>query len=208
MATNILETDSYIETADPTGTLFTDLWAFEPVVVVLTANLQTNIWTFSPTGVPGEMPVYNPSIVSAMKKVSQNMPFPQFVIGGQGGLNEDEYALFKKSDDQIFTIWRSQVYQIGKDFDIKSILFNLVNDIEIRTSITVKLYFDNERESAVAKTINANNYSNDNKLIELTPKNFDRAISGKHNFFMEFQFRGSALAPISLPIFIDLNVYE
>jgi hypothetical protein len=208
MPTNTLQTDFWEEITTPIVAINfeTDQWSFisfgTPIV-----DLETNLWTFSTTGI-NTLPVYNSSIISSIARVYQNMPFPQFVIAGQGGLNEDEFQLFKKTDTQQFTIWRSPVYNIGKDFDVMSISFNLGVDLESGTSIIPKLYFDNERDSATSTTINAVNYSNDNKLIEITSKNFDNSTHGKHNFFLEFQFTGAALAVIDLPITIDVDIQD
>lgn len=152
----------------------------------------------------GTLPTYNPSIMTAVKRVLQDLPFPQFVMAGQG--TGSLYQLFKKSDIQKFTVWRTPVYQIGKDFDVMEITFNLIRDLDVGMTIIPKIYFDNERSSTVGTIINYVNYSD--KLIKLTSKNFDNSTHGKHNFFLELQFAGDALQVVSLPINIDIEEYE
>ena len=207
MATKTISTDIWLETPDPTGTIYTDLWDFAPVVVIISATLSTDIWTFSTSGI-SNLPVYNPSLMTSVARVYQNLPFPQFVMAGQGGASEDEFQLFKKTTTQKFTMWRSLVYNIGRDFDIMSVSFNFVPDLAAGSSVTIFLYFDNEREISQGTTLNTSNYSNDNKLVTLTPQSFSNAVHGKHNFFLEFRFEGSALSVVGLPIFIEIETHE
>lgn len=159
-------------------------------------------WCFTPGCA---LPAYHPSLISSVTRVEQNLPFPQFVIGGR---NAGSYKLFKKSDIGGFNIFRTKSEQIGKDFDIMSISFNLLSDLDANTEITPALYFDDESTSVIGTTINNTNYSNDNKLITLTAKNFGNQVHGESNFFLEFRFTGSTLAVIGLPIFIDVDILD
>lgn len=189
-----------------TSTLQTDYWSegTEPIAV-----LSTDEWSFESSGTPGVLPVYSPSIVSAVVRVQQNIPFPQFVIGGQGGADEDEYGLFKKSTASYgFHIWRTPVYNIGRNFSIEHVSFYMPVDIDTDTTITPVLYFDNERDSAVGTSINDTNYSTGDRFIKLGPKNFSGDVSGKVNFFLEFQFSGTDFTAISPPIFIDVEIHD
>jgi len=151
-------------------------------------------------------PEYDPSIITSVKKISQNLPFPQYVIAGQG--TGSLYKLFKKTTTQAFTLWRSPVYNIGKDFDVMSIEFNIIGGVASNKTIVPILYFDNERDSSVGTTINTTNYPNLEQLIQLTSKNFNNSVHGKHNFFLELQFTGTALAVVSTPINIDIDILD
>lgn len=154
----------------------------------------------------GVTPTYNTSLISAISRVDQNLGFPQFIIGGRGGSTGTDYALFKKSEVYGRTIWRSEVYKIGRDFDVTRIKFNLVTDLEATTEIVPKLYFDNERSSSVGTVIDITNYTR--KFIELVAANFSGAMHGQHSFFLELQFTGSVLATVALPIFIDVDIKD
>lgn len=207
MATANLQTDLWLESPDQIGTLYTDAWLFEPVVTVLTGNLSTDEWSFTALPVAGELPEFSPSIVSAVLRVEQDLAFPRFVLGGQG--NVDNYALFKKSNTYAiaeFPIWRSPVYRINQEFDVMTITFPLHFDMTAGVRILPKLYFDDESVTSVGTEINTTNYSNANKLITLTAKNFNNKVHGEANFFLELQFLGSDLAVPGLPITIDLDV--
>lgn len=154
------------------------------------------------------LPTYASSVITAVSKVEQNLPFTKFIMAGQGGENEDEFKLFKKSTTYVFNNWRSPVYQIGKDFDIMEIKFPIHPDMTTNMSIIPVLYFDNEDSNSVGTTINSTNYPNSDRLITLTSKNFSNTVHGKQNFFLELQFQGSALAVVGLPISIDIDVEE
>ena len=156
----------------------------------------------------GILPTYNPSIITSVTKVYQNLPFPQFVLAGQG--TGSLYQLFKKTNIHNFSIYRTPVYQIGKDFDVMEITFNLIQDLDVGMNIIPKIYFDNERTTSVGTQINYINYPNTstNKLVRLSPKDFSNSVHGKHNFFVEFQFTGQVLETVSLPIFIDIETHE
>jgi hypothetical protein len=201
MPTTTLSTDYFIDSVLPTVSLETDLWDF-----TLTPHppftLSTDLWITEST--LGILPTYNPSLITTVNRVQQNLAFPQFVIGGQG--TSSQYALFKKSTSYGFYLWRTPVYLIGTDFDVLQITFPLIADLIAGVSIVPKLYLDDQTRTAVASTINLSNYPSGNKLITLTSKNFSNSTHGKSNFFLEFQILSSLLTPISLPIHITLDV--
>lgn len=182
--------------------------------ITILAEGESNVDNVSVREVLGVLPTYNPSIISALTKVQQNSEFPQFVIGGQG--TGGDYALFKKSSTYDFSVWRSPVYNIGRNFDVLEIKFAVIPAITTNITIIPVLYFDNEDSNSIGTTINLTNYpvdgaGNNQKLIKLTSKNFGTATNvthGRHNFFLELQFTGTALAVVKLPITIDLEVEE
>jgi hypothetical protein len=151
------------------------------------------------------LPSYASSVISAVSRVQQNIPVPQFVIGGR---NASTYKLFKKTTAYVFSVWRSQVFQIGKNFDVLEIKFPIHPDMTTNMSIIPVLYFDNEDSNSVGTTLNSTNYSNSDRLITLTSKNFTNTVHGRNNFFLELQFTGSALAVVGLPISIDIDVLD
>jgi len=125
-----------------------------------------------------------------------------------GGRNASSYALFKKSDTYGYAIWRSPVYNLGKNFDILSIKFAVVGGITGAKEIVPTLYFDNEYTNSIGTAITANNYTNEETLILLTSKNFTNSVSGRHNFFLELQFTGTDLCVVKLPITLEIEVHE
>lgn len=171
---------------------------------------DSNTKTYTYLADIGDLPTYNTSLVSAVAKVPQNLPFPQFVLGAR---NAGSYALFKKSTTYGFHVWRSEVYKIGREFDFVEMKFYVKPALTSNMTIIPVLYFDNEAHTAVGKTINSTNYPNGETLITLTQKNFQTVYGhtnthGKTNFFVEFQSLGTALATVILPITIDIEVND
>lgn len=154
------------------------------------------------------LPTYNPSVITSVLGIEQNLAFPRFVMGGVGGGAEDTYSLFKKSTTYSFNVWRSPVYNIGEEFDVLKIQFAVIPEMTTNMSIIPVLYFDNEDSNSVGTTINSTNYAGSEKLIKLTAKNFGNAVHGSNNFFLELQFTGSALAVVELPILIEVEVED
>lgn len=159
-------------------------------------------------GIGGSLPNYNPSIITAVKSVQQNVPFPQFVMAGRGGASGSTYKLFKKGTTYDFSIWRSPVYKIGQDFDVMGIEFPIIGGVTSNKEIIPVLRFDDERESSTGDIINTTNYPNSEKLIRLTSKNFENTVHGKSNFYLELQSIGTALAVVGLPINIDIETHD
>ena len=151
------------------------------------------------------LPTYASSLITAVSKVTQNLPAPNFVIGGR---NTSTYKLFKKSTTYAFNMWRSPVYRIGSKFDVMKIKFAITPAMTTNMSIIPVLYFDNEASNSIGATINSTNYANSERFIVLTAKNFDNAVRGQDNFFLELQFTGSALAVVKLPISIEIETIE
>lgn len=175
---------------------------YEPYPLTVHGAVVVGIYGTPPAD--GGLPTYDPSIITSVTRVYQNMPFPQFVMAGQG--TGSIYQLFKKTEEQNLAIWRTPVYQIGSDFDVMEITFNLTQDLDVGMNIIPKLYFDNERTTSVGTQINYVNITD--KTVRLNAKNFDNAVHGKHNFFLELQFTGTVLEAVALPIFIDIETHE
>ena len=152
------------------------------------------------------IPVYNSSILTSVARVPQNLPFPQYVFGGAGGAAGTTYTLFKKTTALVFSLWRSPTFEIGKDFDVLGITFNVYPTLASGMTIIPVLYFDDSASNSIGTTINSTNYSD--TFISLEAKNFGNAVHGKDNFFLELQFTGATLAVVSLPIHIALDIFD
>ena len=165
-------------------------------------TLETG-WTYQGES-GGGLPNYLPSILTAVSRVSQNLPFPQFVCGGVE--SQTGPALFKKSDTYTFSLWRSRVFQVGQYFKINAIRFSIVPELDNGMEILPVLRIDNESVASIGTLINSDNFS-ENSII-LTPDNFDNGTKGTSNFYLEFQFTGTALASILLPISIEIETED
>jgi len=154
------------------------------------------------------LPSYNTSVITAVGKVQQGIPFPKFVMGGKGGSGGTQFKLFKQGTPYTFANLRSQLYKIGKQFKITSIRIPLSTAIAANMTIIPVVYFDDSASSSTGTTINSTNYPNSEKAIYLTPDNFAFALTGKKNFFLELQITGSALVGVIFPIIIEIETED
>jgi len=141
-------------------------------------------------------------LVTALKNVQQaDYAFPRFIIGATDGTNIN---LDAKGTAYQTSVWRSRVYNIGRNFTVRGIHMRFPIAPSSNMTIVPKLFFDNESTSATGTTINSTNYTK--KYLTLGAANFGNAVSGANNFFIELTFSGTALLPVLLPIEIELDV--
>jgi len=148
------------------------------------------------------LPSYGESVITAVGKVIQNVTLPQFVFGG---INASAQRIQKITTTYSNHNWRSSVYRFDRPFDITKISFAVYPAIAANMTIIPVLYFDDENNSSIGTTINSTNYSNSEQEISLYPGNFAHKVRGEHDFFLEFQFTGTALATIGLPVRIEIE---
>ncbi len=145
---------------------------------------------------------YGTSVITAVGKVLQNTTLPQYVFGG---INASAQRLQKITTAYSFSVWRSAVYRFDRPFDVMKISFAVYPALAANMAIIPVLYFDDENNSSVGTTINSTNYANSEQEITLYPGNFAHKVRGEHDFFLELQFDGSALAVVGLPIRIEIE---
>lgn len=151
-------------------------------------------------------PIYPSSVLTTLGHIQQGLSFPIFVIGGQD--ENGTYNLQKKGTSYSFALWRSKVFNVGQPFNVRSIKIPMTNAIASNMVIRPKLYFDNESSEVAGVTIDSNNYSNSDDLVELGADSFRFNVHGSFNFSLELQFTGSALIGVSLPIEIEIETEE
>lgn len=151
------------------------------------------------------LPSYSASVITAVAKSQQNFTLPSFILGGR---NASTYTLDKITTSYTYSVWRSEMFRIGKPFDVMRIVFSVFPGVATNQTIIPVLYFDNAVSNSIGTTINTTNYTAAKTEITLGPKNFASGVRGSQNFFLEFQISGSALAVIGLPIFIDVDEYD
>lgn len=151
------------------------------------------------------LPVYKPSLISAVTRVQQGISAPSFIIGGQQHGDSETYALFKKSNSYNFNMWRSWLFEVSKPFNITSIEIPLTGPIASGFSIIPVLGFDDGQRRVIGTTISSGNYDAGERYIKLQPDDFDFDVHGENNFYVELCFFGNGLMGIALPINIELE---
>lgn len=153
-------------------------------------------------------PILSTSLITAICKAQEGLPFPKFLAGGKGGATGTSYKLFSKASTYTYNLWRSQVFTIDAPFSISLINLNFATSINVNHVITPILYFDNGASSVTGTEINSVNYPNGETSVSLTAASFNYNVHGNSNFVLELVFEGSALNAVTLPITIELETED
>jgi hypothetical protein len=114
------------------------------------------------------LPTRSASVITAIAKNQQNFTLPSFVIGGR---NASTYTLQKITTSYSFSVWRSEIYRIGKPFDVTRITIPVFPKVGTNMTIIPVLYFDNGTLVSTGTTINSTNYPSKTEIV-LTAANF------------------------------------
>lgn len=147
----------------------------------------------------------NAPVISALKGVQQaSGALPRFAVGWR---NATAYGIDRlASDTTLDSTWRSEVFSIGQPFQINQISLPLAGAVAANVSITPKVYRDDESASTTLRAINNTNYTDSERRIVYNQTQI--GVTGKNNFFLELNFAGSAVLPVSFPIVIDIELLE
>lgn len=153
-------------------------------------------------------PTTSTSVITAIAKVQEGLPFPKFLAGGMGGQGGNNYKLFSKASAYSLNIWRSALYSINGPFNVTEIVLPLSTNLNTNHIITPILYFDNGGSTITGTQIDTANYPDSPKSITLTAANFSYNVHGENNFLLQLNFTGTALIDVTLPITITLETEE
>lgn len=137
--------------------------------------------------------------VTACKYVLQgDNKIRQPIVGWKDGSSQ---GIDKVSTTYGVNVWRSQIFNIGRPFQVNRIRFLLAQPVAANMTVTPKIYTDELNTSYSLQAINNTNYPNSD--INIT-QNYKGSISakGQHSFFLELRWTGTALCTLSLPITI------
>jgi hypothetical protein len=119
-------------------------------------------------------------VVSALKFVNPSSGYP--LVGWRTDTSAsygiDRYA----TDTAHGAIFKTKVFQVGSQFNIRRIRIPLAGYVSADTVITPTVYLDDEITSQALPVINRDNYPNQDRIIDYT----DLAIGGLDNFYIGF----------------------
>ena len=140
-------------------------------------------------------------LVTSVKNVQQSsFAYPKFVAGWR---DASAFGIDASSTTYGTSVWRSQMFNIGKKFVVKRIRIPLAEAVAANMTITPKLFLDDYSSSSTTglTVINVTNYANSERTVVYTPD-----ISGNHNFCFELRWSGTALLPVLFPIEIEVEM--
>ena len=137
--------------------------------------------------------------VTACKYVSlgaTTQPILGFTDGTEKGLD-------KISTTYGTSIWRSQVFSLGKNGKVISVRLPFAQAIADNMAMTVKIYKDDGSASSTIKSISNTNESGKRDIMI-----YPQGVYFKNNFFLELTWTGSALLTIATPIILTVEYNE
>lgn len=145
-------------------------------------------------------------MVFSLKYVQQTSNVaPRLIVGWGDGSAK---GLDKLSTSATYaSVFRSDMQNIGKKFEIEEIRIPLGAAVASNMSIVPKLFFDDLSSSLALATINDTNFTDsDRKIIYKNPDLKD--ARGENNFLLEFTIAGTVELAITMPIEIVLNIFD
>lgn len=139
--------------------------------------------------------------VASVKIVQQDsLSFQKPIFGWKSG---SSYGIDKQSTTYGTSIFHAPTVQVGRKHIIRSIRLNLAQAVAANMTITATVFTDNFSGSSTGstRTINNTNYANSERVIEWK----DVDINVVNNFVLELRWSGTALAPIMLPITMEVE---
>jgi len=136
--------------------------------------------------------------------VAENASFirPRPIVGGRSN-TETQIDKISTTYGNVFNIWRSSMFNVGKSFKINWIKFGVTPAVAVSHTITPKIFVDDLTDSETQTLVNSVTFPDSDRRIKLTP-----TIEGFNNFLLEFTFSGTALLSVILPIRIEIETTE
>ena len=143
--------------------------------------------------------------VTALKVVEQNGG----LVMGVGSDTEKQLEKYSATAP-LGSVFRTMVFPVNRKFEVKKIRLSLGAGVTADSTIVTKVFVDDGSDSETLddgsasetlKEINATNYANNERIIELSSTKI-----GNNNFFIEFTWSGTAPLPILLPIQVEFNI--
>ena len=148
--------------------------------------------------------------VSSLKFVQQAQSTKRPIAGWRAQSNE--FGISKvNSGATKNAVLRSEVFAVDRPFRIKEIRVPLTGPVTSATTITPKIYFDDEGSNKTLGVINNTNYSG-KSIITYKALEIENAATagyvGKNNFFLEFAMTGTDSVGIALPVEIIVETRD
>jgi hypothetical protein len=169
------------------------LWAVGSKISKVTRGVF-NVMTCSTDG--------NSGVTLTSCVIPENTDFTndKYLIAWRDG---NEYGIDRNATTYRNSVFQSEIFKIGKPFEIEKIRFPVAQAIAANMTLTIKLIVDQESTSTTIATINSTTYSGSERFVELHP-----SVRGNHDCFLEIDWSGTELITVGLPIEIHGKTIE
>ena len=141
-------------------------------------------------------------VVTAIKSVQQaSSSYPKLVVGWRSA---SAYGLDNQSTTYGTSVFRTQMFAVGKKGIVRRIRLSLAAAVAANMTITPKLFLDDFSSSSTTgvAVINNTNYAASERYVQWYPD-----VSFDHNFCLELVWSGTALAPVLLPLEVEIESF-
>lgn len=142
-------------------------------------------------------------IITALGTIQQaSFANPKLVLGWKDGSGS---GLDNASTTYGTTVFRSQMFNVGRKFAIRRIRIPLGAAVAANMTITPKVFLDDFSSSDTTglTVINNTNYAASQRHVV-----YETSITGNHNFCLELRHSGTALLPVLTPISVDIELMD
>lgn len=125
------------------------------------------------------------------------------IIGWSKGSGTSNNGLDKQATayNNAPSVFWSDNFLIGVPFNIEGIYIPLAQGVGSNMTLTAKIYIDEGATSYTYPVINNTNFPNGERNVYLKMD----GVFGRHSFWLELRWTGSALLTVSLPITIEFT---
>lgn len=143
--------------------------------------------------------------VTALKYVQQSSNvIPQLVVGWG---DDSASGLDKRSTTATFgSTFYSEMVTVGKKFKVIKLRIPLGATVTTNMSVTPSIVVDDGTTTSALTAITSSDFNGKRAIIYKAPNMLD--VGGTNNFFIKLAFAGTVLLPVTLPIEVELTVYE
>jgi|15BtaG_2_1085339.scaffolds.fasta_scaffold03712_3 hypothetical protein len=138
-------------------------------------------------------------VVGAVLHAQQgSYTFPKVIASWKDGSTQ---GIDKRSTTYGTSIFQSPLVTIGSSFTVVGVRFALAEKVAANMTITPTLFMDSLKDSSALTVMNNTNFANSERIYSVKPN-----IKGYNNLMLELRWSGTALAPVLLPIIIDVEI--
>ena len=150
-----------------------------------------------------DVSIVNPNITALMLALQSARASNQLI---QAWADTGTFAADSYGSTTLASVLNLPMAMIGQRFNIKKIRIPFGGAVDSNTTITPKIYFDDESLTLTLATINNTNYPAQRKVLYKQPQIVGNTT--QNNFFLQLVWTGTTALPLLFPILIDIETFE
>ena len=140
------------------------------------------------------------SVSSILVPNNTDFVSPNYYMGIEGAATD---SIERNATTYGSASFHSELFRIGKEFEVTSIKIPLAQQISTNMTIIVQIVTDNASTTTNVATINVTNYPDNDRFVTIHP-----SVRGKHDFEFRLRWSGTSLLTVGLPIEISVDTWD